>query len=430
VGYVVLKEGEEVKGEEIRERLKEHLPAYMLPARIVLLERMPLTANGKLDRKALPSISNADFLDPRNFVAPRNPVERELARIWEELFKTHPIGVQDDFFDLGGNSLLAVRLMAIIEKRMRKEIPLASLFRGRTIAYLAKIFTEQDNSNLWSPTVAIQPDGAKRIFFCVHAIGGNVLSYQKLARHLGPDQPFYGLQAPPLTQVAGHQISIVSMAAQYLEAIKSVQPEGPYLLGGWSFGGIVAFEMACQLQKQGGQAATVFLLDTWSPGMIPEADDAVLMATLLRDFAREQGKEVSVSIERLSALGPEERLDHLLEIIRNQNLVTDEIGPEWLRAYLLGYRARNRAEYDYKPEVYHGPLNLIRSSEIDRESLDLLKQGGVDLDDASLGWGKLTTEAVRIEYVPGSHETMVREPHVAVLAQRLSAQIEETAGGS
>jgi acyl carrier protein len=185
------------------------------------------------------------------YIAPRDSLEQQLAKIWQEVLQVSPVGIQDNLFDLGGHSLLAVQLLARIGQQIGKPIPLAILLQGATIEQLAAILRQQSADLPWPPLVAIQPNGAKPPFFCMPGGGGNVIYLYELTRHLGPDQPFYGLQAVGLDGKSRPHTRIEDMAACYIEQIRAVQPQGPYLLGGHSFGANVAFEMSQQLQRQG-----------------------------------------------------------------------------------------------------------------------------------------------------------------------------------
>jgi pimeloyl-ACP methyl ester carboxylesterase len=188
--------------------------------------------------------------------------------------------VKDDFFNLGGDSLSAVRLMLEIEQHFGQKLSLATLFPSSTIEHLASILRQATGSRLSSPLVAIQPSGAKPPFFCVHPIGGNVLCYLDLARHLGEDQPFYGLQASGIDGEGEPKSRIEGMAGYYIEAIREIQPQGPYLLGGWSFGGVVAFEMAQQLHSSGEQVALLALIDSSARHHNSQAMEVDTAATL------------------------------------------------------------------------------------------------------------------------------------------------------
>ena len=179
---------------ELRQFLKAKLPEYMVPSAFVFLDALPLTPNGKVDRRALKA-PDSELNRSVSFIAPRDALELQLAQIWSEVLEVDWIGIQDNFFDLGGHSLLAVRLMAKIQQQFGKNLPLATLFQGATIEQFAAILRKDSDSSVWSSLVAIQPSGSKPPFFCVPGAGGNVIYLYDLARCLGLDLPFYGLQA-------------------------------------------------------------------------------------------------------------------------------------------------------------------------------------------------------------------------------------------
>ncbi|MDX6271914.1 MAG: hypothetical protein QOD28_3137, partial [Acidobacteriota bacterium] len=247
VAYVVADQTEAtVSANDLRGYMKERLPEYMIPAVFVLLDALPLTSNGKVNRRALPTpdLERAGAGDA--FVAPRDFLEQPLIKIWEEVLGVKPIGVADNFFDLGGHSLLALRLMGEIQKQFGRELPLAILFEQPTVEHLAKALHQQFETLPHSPLVPLQPQGSRRPLFFVHVGSGQVLCYLELARQLGTDQPFYGLQdtslyTPQAADLSMPDIPIEKMAAYYIESLRAVQPEGPYLLGGWSFGGLIAY---------------------------------------------------------------------------------------------------------------------------------------------------------------------------------------------
>src|SRR4030095_6864448 len=243
----------------LRSFLQEKMPEHMVPSAVVVLDDLPLTPNGKLDRKALPMPNLFKGEPERAFVSPRDTVDLQLTKIWERVLGVEPIEANDNFFELGGHSLQAVRMFAQVEKTFGKTIPLATLFQAGTIKKLADILRKDGWSSPESSLVPIQPNGSKPPLFCIHAGGGHVLFYRDLARRLGSDQPFYGIQA---RRLRGRQVahsSVEEMAAHYIEEMRTVQPNGPYYLGGSSFGGLVAFEMARQLDAQGAEVALVAL---------------------------------------------------------------------------------------------------------------------------------------------------------------------------
>src|SRR5207249_8411 len=190
----------------------------------------------------------------------------ELTRIWQDLLGVESISPDQNYFDLGGDSILAVQLFAQIEKVFQIKLPVATLFEAPTIEALAQILQREAPASGWSPLVAIQPNGSHPPFFCFHGAGGNVLIYRELAKYLGPDQPFYGLQSQGLDGTCAPLTKIEDMAALYVKEIRKAQPHGPYLLGGYCGGGTIAFEAAQQLRAKGEQIALLALFDTsnWS----------------------------------------------------------------------------------------------------------------------------------------------------------------------
>ncbi len=251
---------------ELRDFLRERLPDYMIPSSFLLLDALPLTPNGKVDRKALPLPEKQEDRPGESYVASRSGLEFRLVEIWERVLNVRPIGTRDDFFELGGHSLLAVRLFSEIRKVFDKELRLATLFHAPNIEQLADVISQENWTMPWSSLVAIQPGGSRPPFFCVHAHGGEVLGFRQLATYLGTEQPFYGLQAPETEDGGGSQRGIADRAARYLQEIRSLQPEGPYFIGGHCYGAKIAFEMAHLLLAQNQQVALLALIDAYAPG--------------------------------------------------------------------------------------------------------------------------------------------------------------------
>ncbi len=426
VAYVVPERPEELRAEELRAHLSGSLPDYMVPSHIVPLPELPLLPSGKVDRAALPA-PDVFRGRQRERAAPRTPTELALVPLWQELLQVRPLGVRDDFFALGGHSLLSVRLMAMIRSRLGRDLPLAVLFEAPTIEHLAHRLDEIDGGQAWSPLVALQPQGTKPPFFCVHPIGGGVVGYHHLARYLGPDQPFYGLQAPGLeSQGSAPHLSIEEMAASYLAAARNVRPRGPYLLGGASFGGVIAFEMAQQLVRQGEEVALLVLIDTpVPPGRqdTPAFESAVTISTLVREEARQQGRELTLTAEALLGLPLEGQLQRALEELRGAGVVGEEIDASWLGRFLAGFETRLRAVERYVADPYAGRIVLFRPLQLDPESAER-----VSAEDPTRGWGGLASEGVEVYHLPGYHETLTLEPHVRDLAEILRGCIARATG--
>ncbi|MEO8970160.1 MAG: amino acid adenylation domain-containing protein [Ktedonobacteraceae bacterium] len=271
VAYIVAQDGQPFSVQSLRTYLQEKLPGYMIPAAFVLLAALPLTPNGKIDRKALPAptyaTNDARTADKESSAVPLMIIHHQLIKIWEELLNVHPIGIRDNFFDLGGHSLLAARLLTEIERVSGTRLPLATFFAGATIEHQANAILGDEEARSLTPAVAIRVSGTKAPFFFLHGdwVGGGFYCLE-LARKLDADQPFYvlepyklaGLPVPP---------SLEEMAVAHIESMRAVQPEGPYHFGGFCNGGLIAYEMARQLQVVGETVNLLLLVDPAIPGM-------------------------------------------------------------------------------------------------------------------------------------------------------------------
>jgi amino acid adenylation domain-containing protein len=400
---------------ELRAFLKEKLPDYMIPSTFVLLDHLPLAPHGKIDRQALPIPDSARTEPDETFVAPRTPEERRLARIWEELLGRRPIGITDNFFALGGHSLLAMRLIGQIQQQFGQALPLSALFRGATVEQLAALLRHRIPAAPAAPLIQIRPGGAALPFFCVHAVGGDVFSYYALADHLDADRPFYGLRASGLDSEAEPYTNIPALVTHYIAAVRAVQPRGPYLLGGWSMGGAIAFEMARQLQQQGQAVALLVLLDSFAPVAASRADDAAVLSQFVHDVSATFGQEFDIPIEMLCQQGPEEQLSYVLALGHQLNAFPADIGLAQLRARFAVFKANLQAVADYIPQPLATRTILIRSA----------ATAAQHAAEPTLGWGALVGDALELCIVPGDHYTMLSSPHVQVVAKRLGAYLNQ-----
>ena len=394
---------------ELRGYLKERLPEYMVPQAFVSLPELPLTPNRKIDRRALQAMKIEVERSEESFIGPRDMVELQLAHIWEELLDVRPVGVRDDFFSLGGHSLLAVRLMARIQASFGQHLPLAVLFQRATVEKQASLLREQPHDHGTSVLVGIQPKGEGLPFFCVHPVGGNVLCYRELANHLGLERPFYGLQARGLDENQVPHTRIEEMAAHYLEAIRSVQADGPYLLGGWSMGGVVAYEMAQQMEAHGQQVSLLALMDARPVNAVEEAAqwDEI---TLLMNFARDLGLSLDglqLSTDELAKLDSDELLSYVLQRAIDAGVVPGDIQLAHARRLFEVFKINVQAMQSYRPAASSMRVTLLKASE-------------QEVADETMGWGALTSGEIEIHRVPGSHFTIVREPYVRSLAEQLA----------
>ncbi|HEV2734381.1 MAG TPA: amino acid adenylation domain-containing protein, partial [Longimicrobiaceae bacterium] len=266
VAYVTAAGDAEITPAGLREHAGRHLPEYMVPSAVVVLEGFPLSPNGKIDRRALPAPGRAEGGEG-GYLPPRDTLELALARIWEEVLEAERVGVRDGFFALGGHSLLAVRLMARVEQATGVRLPLATLFSASTVEQLAAELRRGDARDDGSPLVPIRPGGKRTPLFLVHPVGGDVLAYAPLARHLDREQPVYGLRSRGLAPGAEPARTVEEMARDYLAALREARPAGPYRLGGWSMGGVVAYEMARRLEAAGERVERLVLVDAHVPAL-------------------------------------------------------------------------------------------------------------------------------------------------------------------
>jgi amino acid adenylation domain-containing protein len=434
VAYVVTAE-QAPSTDSLHRYLEERLPRFMVPFAFVILPALPRTASGKLDRQALPMPSEARASDDPPRIAARNPLEEFLVILWQEVLGVTPIGVADNFFDRGGNSLQAAVLINRLQQKLGARLYLVALFEAPTIAGLASylagacpeiiccLFGSQSLSRAsvgaarhgkaghrasasGDLIIPLQPNGSRPACFLVHPPGGIVICYRALAQRLGRDQPCHGIRARGLYGEQDLPATLEDMAADYLDAIRAVQPHGPYHLAGWSLGGVVAFEMAQQLVERGQEVGVVALLDTTIP-----------FGPQNRRYwadAEQSGQEygLDVSLDQLAQLGADEQLPYLWEHARKLGLIEDNTPAPLVRQLLDElkrlFHAHVRLVRDYVVRPYPGRLVLFRPAETPVARAT----------PADRGWSQLA-HAVTVHVIPGQHHTMVKEPHVQVLARKL-----------
>jgi thioesterase domain-containing protein/acyl carrier protein len=393
VAYFVA-EGDRPSNDEVRAYLKQSLPEYMVPGAFVVLSSLPLTPNGKLDRRAL---QPPDYSASRESVAPRNKDEELLLGIWRKVLGVSSIGVTDNFFDLGGHSLLAVRMMSEIRNLTGKELPLVALFQGATIEYLAKLI---GGSQSVEQTIVQQLQGGSLPpFFAAVLPGMNALGYVPLAKHLGPEQPFYSLQGPgPGPRAFKRPYTAqehVQIAADYVQAMRTVQSTGPYYIGGTCEGARIAFEMTRQLEAAGQKVNLLAILDTWA-----------LENTQNRNLWRIY--YYSQRVSQFWKLPWRAKLTTVTTMLgkRAHRFVRSKAAPahsEWIETYWPGD--------DFVPDRVQSRITVLK---IPRQPFYYYK-------DPLLGWGARTNSGVDVEIMPnGQHGFLLREPHVREVATTLS----------
>jgi amino acid adenylation domain-containing protein len=404
---------------DLQAYLKEKLPEYMLPGAFVLLEDFPLTSNGKIDRKALPKPNRPDLVTRSEFALPQTSTEASLVRLWGEVLGLEQVGRDDNFFELGGHSLLATRLIARIRQTFKVDLSLRRLLENPTISAVARLIDNRDEQNgneqvvlsvgnkpaetsapssaslqLPHHLITLQPEGVRRPLFLVHPLAGLVFPYHDLAVHLGPDQPVYGLQSIGIAGETSPLSQVEDMAARYLAAIRQVQPEGPYQLAGWSFGGTIALEMAQQLQNGGESVALLAIIDTrlyssrfatfWHGSRVFLTSMSPHLWSYISDYLylqSTQPRPAPGEIKRSNFKWSE--LKHLIQV----------------------FRANVRADIRYRPQRYLGQVTLFKTAQ----------------QDSTWGWGDIAANGVELHQLPGHHMNVLRPPQVQILAEKLSA---------
>ncbi|MEW5927747.1 MAG: non-ribosomal peptide synthase/polyketide synthase [Gemmatimonadota bacterium] len=397
---------------ELRAHLGASLPEHMIPSAFVALEALPATRSGKLDRRALPAPEAPAGAGER--VAPRDALEATIGGIFCEVLGVPEVGVRDGFFELGGHSLLAVQLVSRLEKATSVRLPVAVLFRAPTVELLADE-VRRGGGGAVPLLVPVRPGGSRAPLFLVHPVGGTVMAYAALAGHLHAEQPVYGLRARGTERGEKPNWTVEEMARDYLVEVREARPSGPYRLGGWSMGGVVAFEMARQLEAAGETVERLVLVDSQVPWLRdPEKGMPRNEILLVQMFAQDLG----LPAELLPSAGTDWRdagevayLAAVLDGARSAGLLPDDLDMGRVQHLYGIFRINARALYDYRPESYGGGATLLRAGE--RRLAERL------LEKKSAGWDRVVRGGLEVRTVPGTHYTVVREPQVQALAREV-----------
>jgi phthiocerol/phenolphthiocerol synthesis type-I polyketide synthase E len=378
----------------------------------------PERTASQLRHRPLPASGNRRSSRSGRYVAPRNPLETEVAEIWRELLGVEQVGIEDNFFAVGGSSLLGVGLGSRLQQRFQVDLPPEFLFRAPTIAAMAELVAAAQPAHQGLAATKrhsflvemSKGNGTSRpAFYLVHPLGGHLYLYRDLAAALGEDRAVYGLRACGFED--GEQIhrSIEEMSAEYVAAVMARQPEGPYLLGGSSMGGMIAFEMAQQLRGQGREVALLAMLDTPGPDQMPPrpADDAELLFTLY-------GSWLSISLEELRRHDQERWVHVLLDRARSAKVLPPGFGEADLRRHLEVVAALWRMQFDYQPLPYPGSVLFLRA--MDRST--------IGFSHPERAWLELVLGGTEFHLVPGDHTSMHHPPHLEVLAERLRTALD------
>ena len=417
IGYIV--PNGEFNKDGIVSFLQSKLPAYMVPRLFIELNKIPLTSNGKLDKKALPDPDLLPGYGRKKNREPQTDVQKLIAGIWTEALKLRNISIDDDFFELGGHSLIAVKVMKSIEEKTGQRLPITALFEAPTIEKLSFMLDKDEKSISWKSLVPIKPDGNKPPLYIVHGSGLTVLVFHSLAKGLDVNQPVYGLQARGLNGVDEPFETMEDIAAYYISEILEQNPDGPYNLAGYSFGGIVAFEMAKQLEAMGKLVNMLAIFDTYADNSAHFDDWLIKMSKkfrrqfpkfkfILLSLVKNPGKTiayqlglVNYKVNRLLAptglvekqLDEDEHLEHSDKINRKHDIAFEK----------------------YKMSPYNGTIDLFR-----------VKNRMYYLDDPIyLGWKPFALQGLNIHEISGDHKTFLLYPNVQELARLLKGILNE-----
>lgn len=404
--FVVPRNQAELSRESLRAFLKSKLPDYMVPAHYLVLERLPLSPNGKVDRKALAALQGKELQSHTTFLAPRTPEEQKLAEIWCEVLRRDRVGVHDNFFDLGGHSLTAARLASEIKKRLGRNIAISALFQAPTVAALASFLEGSNGTTQLQSLVALQTQGQAPSVFCIHGWGGNVYSFLDLARAMGQHRPVFGLQAVGLDGRQPRHTTVEQMAAHYVQEIRAWNPQGPYHLIGQSLGGWITYEVARQLAQTGAKLSSVTLLDSQMGSV------SLPRGMRWKAQARHLSARAQYHVARLQTPPPEGRLAYLMRRLgylkahltrRPASLELDKEGSAQAHAALYrGWDYFADATLRYCPPRF------------DQRLIIMAPQVG-DIENRHF-WKYLVKPGIEVHHVPGDHFTMLMRENAGAFA--------------
>jgi amino acid adenylation domain-containing protein len=404
---------------EWKDSMRKSLPEYMVPDNFIIIPEMPLTPNGKVDRKALSKhpISTPEDIDA--YLGPRTDIEKLVADIWAEYLGLKKVGVHDNFFELGGHSLIAVQVMTRIEKETGKVLPLATLFEASTVERLAQLLELGAKSITWDSLVPIKPKGSKMPLYMVHGAGLNVLLFNTLAMGMSPDQPVYGLQAKGINGIDEPLSSIEEIAEHYIASIMEQNPTGPYALAGYSFGGIIAFEMARQLEALGKEVKMLAMFDTYA-------------------YRSTHYDPMHVKIIKKGRFYLN-RIWHTFTFSHGfKNTIIDKSTA--IKRLMIRYYWKLRYGKNQNQPGFFGYSNKIDEMNIYAEKHYQLKPQNVEvevfkaqtrtfyLDDKEfMGWKPYALKGVNVHDIPGEHNTIFKAPNDRIFAAVLQKCLDEAA---
>jgi len=399
--YVIGRQKEALNSKALKEKLHEVLPEYMVPDVFVPLESFPLTPNGKINYRALPAPHFDASGEVKERVLPRTPLESRLADIWKDVLGIAAVGVTDSFFDLGGHSLLAMKLLTAVEQKLNKDVNLVNFFQQPTIEHMAKLIEEEARFESGAMLITLRKGKDERPLYFVHPSGGSVHHYAELARLLDTDQAVYGIQAQGLDGKSPLHKTIEDMASAYIQTMQAKQPHGPYVLASWSLGVIIVHEMARQLANMGEETALLMQFDQ-GPAVHHDSpkDTAEMLTTMFKRYFK-------VDTEYLRTLKEDDQYKFVIKKAKKHRAIPRFVRLADFKRYIIVNETQIQAWLDYEAKPYPGEMVLFRSQE------------NADNPQADLGWSSLVKDVTIVD-VPGDHISMLLQPHVETLAQKIS----------
>ncbi|MCF3572346.1 amino acid adenylation domain-containing protein [Planktothrix agardhii 1806] len=412
--------------QQLKQHLKTYLPDYMIPSQIIRLDEFPLTPNGKIDRQALPHPNHESH---SLYEAPRNTIEQQLTEIWSLILEYEKISIHDNFFDLGGHSILAIKLLNEIQKSFNKELSLTSLFQNPTIAQLAQQLSQFEAQPSISDLLVLQASGQKTPIFCVAGSNGHAFYFRDLAMNFADEHPVYGLETPGRDGSHPLPISVEDHASSLIATLRQKQPKGPYILTGYSSGCSVALEMAFQLEQQGETISLLGIFDAGlvaNPDYITQRSDLDWIWNMIERI--EAVKEISLGLnyEQLAAQSDDQkRWELAAEALYYHNVLPEHSTLSLLKTNLEVMKRVTLNYADYQPNfVISAPIVLFRAQDV-KEIVVQEHQAMSHYEQSDWGWQPYSNKPVQVVSVQGNHGQMLYEPNVKILADQLKKSIQE-----
>ncbi|MBD3667972.1 MAG: amino acid adenylation domain-containing protein [Kangiella sp.] len=414
IAYYVPQSDCDITDKSIKAELKQWLPYYMIPGFISALDSLPLNPNGKVDRKRLPPFS-FENIQNKKLVQPRNDTEHQLLALWKDVLGHESISIDDDFYDIGGHSLMAMKLMGRINDTFELTLTNQFIFTNATIELMAAAINDNDfgtDDSIIVPLNTGKPDVSP--LHLLHPIGGTVHCYMALNQYLDKDIPVYAYQSPGIQDADEIEVGIESIASKYVEKILLNQSTGPFRLGGWCFGGVLAYEAASQLQALGHEIEMIHVFDTRAPIVAnhpSDGDDATLLSWFARDLAVPHNKVLDIPVEVLREIDPEEQFEYVLDRARDIGVVDAETDLEGLLNFFQVYIANGMALQMYEEKSYDLDVCLYRA---DSEPEDYGEY---------LGWDQILSHQFAVVDIPGDHNSIMYKPNVEAIARHLNQSL-------